>query len=80
MRKQTANKKTRTVDLRQEDVVRISKLKAHFQRQSPVGVKEIDAMRLGWKEACVALGLEQRTDVERIEADVPNGYAGKVGA
>ena len=67
MRKQTANKKTRTVDLRQEDVVRISKLKAHFQRQSPVGVKEIDAMRLGWKEACVALGLEQRTDVEPIE-------------
>ena len=80
MPNKTNKKRTRTVDLLPDDIARISKLKAYFANRSPVEVREIDAMRLGWKEACVALGLEQRTDVERIEADVPNGFAGKVGA
>lgn len=70
--------RSRRIDLLPADVVRLSALvKFYRSKLDPVSVTEIDAIRLSLKDACILNGLEQRTDVEPIGADVSNGSAGR---
>ena len=60
--------KRRTIDLLPSDLVRLSALAAYYRKKhAPLAVNENEVIRLSLRDAAIALGLEQRTDVEPIE-------------